>query len=376
MKYSIGFIILLITMILLSTACRQPANVLREHEQYLLVGTYTQEESKGIYVYAFDTLSATVRLISTTPVSNPSYLTPAVNGNYVYAVSEDAENAQAHAYQFDRVTGTLSLLNSKPTGGAAPCYITVDKAQQRVITANYTGGSISSFPLDTNGKLMDATVISFIGHGTDPVRQTHTHLHSVHYSPDEKYLYAMDLGTDKIYCFKTQPTQDFYLVQSVPGEIDLPPVSGPRHMDFHPNGRFAYLISELSGMVNVYGYDAKDGRLTALQAVAADTIPAGGSADIHVSPDGRFLYASNRLQNDGLAIFRIDSSGLLSRIGYQRTGTHPRNFTLTPDGRFLLVACRDSNVIQVFRVDTETGLLTDIKQDIPLSMPVCLKFVP
>ena len=151
--------------------------------------------------------------------------------------------------------------------------------------------------------------------------------------------------------------------------------SGPRHLTFSPNGHYAYLINELSGTVIAFEY--KDGDLKEMQTIAADTVNAQGSADIHISPDGKFLYASNRLKADGIAIFNIHpDNGMLSKAGYQLTGIHPRNFIITPNGKYLLVACRDSNVIQVYERDADTGLLTDVQQDIKVDKPVCIKFVP
>ena len=151
--------------------------------------------------------------------------------------------------------------------------------------------------------------------------------------------------------------------------------SGPRHLTFSPNGHYAYLINELSGTVIAFEY--KDGDLKEIQTIAADTVNAQGSADIHISPDGKFLYASNRLKADGIAIFNIHpDNGMLAKAGYQLTGIHPRNFIITPNGKYLLVACRDSNVIQVYERDADTGLLTDVHQDIKVDKPVCIKFVP
>ena len=156
--------------------------------------------------------------------------------------------------------------------------------------------------------------------------------------------------------------------------VQLPEGEGPRHLDFHPNGQFAYVLGELSGQVTVLAY--QDGQFTPVQTVEADTLQAGGSADIHLTPDGRFLYASNRLQGDGLAIFSVDeATGRLTRVGYQPTLRHPRNFTITPNGRFLLCASRDDNAIQVFSIDPATGLLKDTDQTIQTNKPVCLQFI-
>lgn len=349
-----------------------------ETSLYLLVGTYTTGESEGIYVYQFDTVSGFSKYKSVVKVTNPSYLTINKEGTHVYSVSETGdEKAAANAFVFDKKDGTLKLLNSQLTGGADPCYIELDKTGKHVVTANYSGGSITAFDINGDGTLTTASqLIRFTGKGTDAERQKAPHLHCVRYSPDGKYLFADDLGTDKIHKFGiNESNEGNYLKVGTPAAFDVAPGSGPRHLDFHPNGKYAYLINELSGAVIAFNYDANAGNLTQIQTIQADTLGAKGSADIHVSPDGKFLYASNRLKGDGIAIFSINQSdGKLTKVGYQETGVHPRNFVITPNGKFLLVASRDNDVIQIFLIDRVTGLLENTYKDIELDMPVCLKF--
>ena len=175
------------------------------------------------------------------------------------------------------------------------------------------------------------------------------------------------MGTDKIHKFGiNESNEGNYLKVGTPAAFDVAPGSGPRHLDFHPNGKYAYLINELSGAVIAFNYDANAGNLTQIQTIQADTLSAKGSADIHVSPDGKFLYASNRLKGDGIAIFSINQvDGKLTKVGYQETGVHPRNFVITPNGKFLLVASRDNDVIQIFLIDRVTGLLENTyKEDV------------
>lgn len=349
-------------------------------EMLLLVGTYTSDEgSKGVYLYRFDTGTGRCDFLSMAEVDNPSYLALSPDERFVYAVSEqDGANSAVHAFSLDKPKGRMTLLNTRPVNSAWPCYITVDSRGRNVHTANYGGGSISSFQVNEDGSFAPGTsVMVFGGSGPDSTRQEGPHLHSVRYSPDGMYLFAADLGADKLYRFDVNDTPfegQPSIRESSLREWSTPPETGPRHFDFHPDGgRFLYVLGELSGEVIVYDYNY--GELQQKQLIAADSVGARGSADIHVSPDGRFLYASNRLQADGIAIFSIDpDEGTLTRVGYQLTGRHPRNFVLTPNGKFLLVASRDDNKVQVFRVDNETGLLTDTKQDIPISKPVCLKF--
>lgn len=349
-------------------------------EMYMLAGTYTSAEgSKGIYVYRFDTDTGLSDSVSMVEVANPSYLVVSANNQFVYSVGENGEDdSYAHAFSFDNSNGQIKLIDSQLTYGSSPAYITLDAQDNNLITANYGGGSISQFNVNTNGTLSPlSNLFEFEGAGEDPVRQKQPHLHSVRYSPDGMYMFATDLGTDKIYRYKTitsvfegQPA----LLKSDTAVFDTPAGTGPRHFDFHPNGLYFYLLGEISGEVIVYDYNMGD--LQQKQRILADTVGAQGSADIHVSPNGQFLYASNRLEADGIAIFAIDSQdGTLNKVGYQLTAKHPRNFVITPNGKFLLVAGRDDNMIEVYSIDKKTGLLTNTNQDIVIDKPVCIKFV-
>ncbi|MDR2679824.1 MAG: lactonase family protein [Tannerella sp.] len=346
-------------------------------ELYLFVGTYAKESETGIYLYRFDTGDGSAVLVrEVSGIGNPSYLTPDREERLLYSVSETgASGAKVYVYSFDGKTADIRLLDKKETGGGGPCYIWVDGRRKLAVTANYGDGSVSAFPLSANGELGAASVYSYEGGTPGSVRQGAPHLHCIYASPDEKYLYANDLGTDRIYKYELVggASGGITLKEGKPAFFSLPAGEGPRHTVFHPNGKYAYLIGELSGRVVVLEYD--DGNLTPVQYIEADSLHAAGSADIHVTPDGRFLYASNRLKGDGLAIFAIDrENGRLTKAGYQPTGIHPRNFIITPDGKFLLCACRDTNVIQVFAIDKQSGLLKDIQKDIKVSRPVCLKF--
>ncbi len=350
-----------------------------ESELTLLIGTYTSGTSKGIYSFRFNEDTGTSAPLSVAEVENPSYLIPSADGKFVYAVSEfNNERAAVNAFAFDKEKGTFQLLNTQKTGGEDPCYLITNG--KNVVTANYSGGSISIFPLAKDGSLLPASdILKFTGSGVDKERQEKPHLHCVRITPDGKYLFADDLGTDRIYKYILHSQADAtnkepLLKEATPAAHKVKAGSGPRHLTFSPTGHHAYLINELSGTVIAFEY--KDGDLKEIQTVAADTVGAKGSGDIHISPDGKFLYASNRLKADGIAIFRIHpENGTLTKVGYQLTEIHPRNFIITPNGKFLLVACRDSNVIQVYERNPETGLLTDIHKDIKVDKPVCVKFV-
>ena len=338
----------------------------------LLVGTYTDGNSRGIYSFHFDGNSGESRLLDSVALPNPSFLTVSDDRKHVYAVSEMNDSTAAlNLLDFNPSDGSLRLLDRRPTFGADPCHVATNG--RLVLTANYSGGSLSVFPLQADGAMTPADALF---HGTtggpDSIRQIVPHVHCTVFSPEGKFLFATDFSADRLLRFDVtaqgltpSPDSTFVAVE---------PDSGPRHLTFAPDGRHAYLIGELSGRVTAFAYEA--GRLTPIQTIAADTTGARGSADIHVSPDGRFLYASNRLRNDGIAIFSIHpQTGVLTRAGYQPTGRHPRNFGITPDGKYLLAACRDDNVIQVYRRDARTGLLTDTHRDIRVDKPVCVVFV-
>ena len=315
---------------------------------FLFVGSYATPDEEGVKVYRFseDTGKATY-ISGLKGISNPSYLTPSVDGERLYAVGED-----------DGQTSTANAI-----------IFTLSPSGKFVLTANYMGGSITVFPLNKEGRLeSDSRLISFVGDGPDKERQSQPHLHCAEFTPDHKYLLANDLGTDQIHVFPVSESVSDGVSHSLLNEgestdIKVEPGSGPRHICFHPNQKFAYLINELSGKVTAFSYH--EGKLDAIQYIAADTVGAKGSADIHI----------NRLKADGIAIFAVDSDkGTLTKIGYELTGIHPRNFVITPNGRYLLVACRDSNQIQIFEINKETGLLTDTGEKIETSRPVCLKF--
>lgn len=349
-----------------------------ENEMFLLTGTYTKEKSKGIYVHRFDIETGDSEYIGVTEVENPSYLTASKNHHFIYAVSENEDNpSYANALSFKPDTGELHFLNKEETKGSAPCNIAVSGDDKYVVTSNYGGGSLSVFPLKEDGSLDKVSqVIEFGGQGINKERQEAPHLHCVKFSQDGKFLFATDLGTDKIYRFETDPTnENGYIKEESLMLFKVEDGSGPRHMVFHPSGKYLYLINELAGTVTGFTYD--EGALTEIQTIKADELEAQGSGDIDITPDGKYLYSSNRLEGDGVAIFSVNSEdGMLSPVGYQPTAIHPRNILVTPNGKFLLVANKDSNSIEVYKIDPKTGLLQNRDRDIIIDQPVCLLLLP
>ena len=322
----------------------------------LLVGTYTSATSQGIYRTTFDPATGSLSPAElVVEVDNPSYLALAEDGRLLYAVSEGgrAKDSALNAYRYDAATDTYKLLSRRPTG-ASPCYVALHDGY--AYTANYTGGSLTRFPIAEDGSIDEGVELCY-----EPKQGRASHIHGVFPSPDGGSIYVTDLGRSEI----------FQLVDGVEqSRTALPMGRGPRHMAFSKDGAVAYALNELSGTVAVF--DIEPQGLSLKQEIASDSVGGGGSADIHLSPDGRFLYASNRLKEDGISTFEVAEGGELRKIDYTHTGCHPRNFTLTPAGDYLLVAVRDDDRIEVFRRDAATGVLTATGVTLDISRPVCL----
>ena len=352
----------LLCIILLCGSCSSRV----QEDLVMLVGTYTDGSSKGIYSYRFNQLTGKATPLDTLETRNPSYLTISDDSRLVYAVSEtNDEKASLNVIGLNK-DGNMMLLNTALTEGADPCYVAENG--QIAVTANYSGGSMSVFDIDGSKATLTDKFLGETG-GPDLSRQETPHVHCSCFTPDGAYVLATDFSADRILSYRIEGEK----LEACGVAAKVSADSGPRHLVFSKDGRFAYLMSELSGKVTAFRYDK--GRLETLQEIVSDSVGGRGGADIHLSPDGHFLYSSNRLKAEGLAIFSVDNkTGLLTRIGYQPTGSHPRQFNITPNGRFLLCCCRDSDKIQVFRRDMQTGMLTDTHQDIPVSKAVCVQF--
>ncbi|MET0391670.1 MAG: lactonase family protein, partial [Chitinophagaceae bacterium] len=337
-------------------------------------------KSQGIYVYQFNTETGEATAVSTVATGNPSYLAVSPDERFVYAVHEtgrSGKGGEIAAFSFDKTTGTLTPVNRQPSGGDHPCYVEVDATGKWVFAGNYSSGSLSVFPVNAAGGLDAASqVIQHTGSGPDQNRQSSPHVHCTKLSPDNKWLFVPDLGIDKvmIYRFDEQTGQ---LSAADPAYSVSAPGAGPRHFTFHPNGKYAYLIEELSGHVVSYAYD--NGKLKQLQrvsAIQADTAGYRGSADIHVSPDGKFLYATSRGDFNTITTYAVNADGTLTVKGSQSVlGIAPRNFNFDPAANYLLVANQQSDGIVIFKRNKETGALTDTGKRIAVGMPVCIKWM-
>lgn len=347
----------------------------------LLVGTYTNNgKSKGIYVYAFDPATGSAALRNTEESKNPSFLTISADRKYIYVANENgAGNGTASAYAYEEATGELTLLNQRATQGDAPCHVATDSRGTHVVVSNYAGGSVSVFSVERDGSLGPLKqLIQHQGAGPDKHRQQAPHVHSAFFTPDEKRVYVQDLGTDKINIYEFRPTDATNpLVPAAQPFVKSAAGGGPRHIAQSADGSIVYLVQEMTAKVMVYRQ--QNGNLGEIQEIEInepDFVGQNGAADIKLSLDGKFLYASNRGDANTLAIYRVNASdGTLTKQGNQSVlGKGPRNFTISPDDRYLLVANQNSDEVVVFARDAETGMLTDTGQRITVPSPVCLVF--
>lgn len=356
----------------------------KAQDYYMLTGTYTSGNSHGIYVHEFNTTDASTKLVDSAKLANPSYLTVSPGKKYVYAVSESAgeksPGGRVAAFSFNNGTGSLQLLNQQPSSGNNPCYVSIDKTGRWVFTGNYSSGTLAVLPVLANGSLeKPSTSIQHTGQSVNTDRQNSPHVHATVLSPDNKYLFVPDLGLDKLMRYKFDKRKGSLVPASDPF-VMTKPGSGPRHFVFHPNKKYAYLVEELTGSVSAYTYHPKTGKLSLTQNIS--TLPPeflgyAGSADIHVSPDGKFLYASNRGESNTIVIYVINKKdGYLTLVGHQSTlGKTPRHFSFDPGGNFLLVANQNSDDIVIFKINKATGLLTDSGKRILVSKPVCIQWI-
>jgi 6-phosphogluconolactonase len=347
------------------------------------VGTYTKDSgSKGIYRLSLDlSTGAMTELGSTSGIDNPSFLAIHPNKKFLYAVAEveqmgGAQTGGVKAYAIGP-DGNLTELNGQPTGGGAPCHLSMDRDGKHLLVANYVGGNVSVFPVAEDGRLQEASAfIQHTGGSTTNPRQSSPHAHSINLSADNRFAFVADLGLDEVLVYRYDAAAGT-LVAHTPGAVTLAPGSGPRHFSFSPSGQFAYVNGEMTSTVNAYSYDKEAGAFAALNALS--TLPEGGhdgnsTAEVVVSPDGKHVYVSNR-GHDSIAIYAVNADGSLSAQGHQSTGGKtPRNFAIDPTGTFLLAANQRSNSVVSFRVDPSTGALTPTGHSIAVPAPVCVRY--
>lgn len=345
----------------------------------LLIGTYTADHTEGISVCRFDARNGRLAYLSGIEgVANPSYLCISGDGRLVYAVNENNydQPGAVSALSFDSATGALTLINQQETG-RGPCYISVDTMLRHAFVANYAGGSLSVFPLGEDGSLLHVIQnVQYEGSGPDEERQEQPHVHAAVVSPDDRYVFVTDLGTDQFHCYHYQPSAKPPL-QTTGSPLQVLPGHGPRHICFSPNNKFMYLVTEMGGTVYVYNYG--DGQSPPIQTIslqADDFTGTAGGGDIQISPDGRFLYASNRGDANEIVVFSINvETGWLTFVERKPSmGQSPRNLAIDPSGSFLLIANQNTNNIVVYSIQKQTGELTLTDSKVNIESPCCLKF--
>jgi len=383
-RYFCLFFAAALTLILAAPVPQGTKTVSPKGEYLVYVGTYTRQDSKGIYAFRFQPAtgkSTSIGLVGAT--ENPSFLALHPNHRFLYAVNEIANYegqsaGSVSSFSIDAKTGMLTPLNKVTTRGTIPAHLVVDKTGKSLVVANYGTGSVAAFPLNADGSLGAASAfVQHTGSSTGP-RQRGPHAHAVVLSADNRFVFVPDLGLDQILSYRLDPAKGT-LTPNAPPFAKVTQGSGPRHFAFHPNGRFAYSLSEMGSLVTVFAYDHTAGSLTDLQTIS--TLPTefsgtNNSAEIEVHPNGSFLYASNR-GHDSIAVFAIDPrAGTLILVEHVPTqGKMPRNFAIDPTGAYLFVANQNTNNIVLFRIDPKTGRLTPTGDDLKFPSPVCLVFL-
>ncbi|MDQ6529344.1 lactonase family protein [Flavobacterium sp. LHD-85] len=343
----------------------------------LLVGTYTNTcQSNGIYVYEFDASTGDYKLKSSSEsVVSPSYLSVSADNKFIYAVNENGTQSTVSSFSYDSQTGKISLINKNDALGADPCHLIND--DKNVIAANYSGGSIVVFKKNPDGSITEKQqLIQHEGKGPNVARQEKAHVHMVMFSPDKKFVLSNDLGLDKVFIYKYNPTSKNEIL-TLKGSVDVKPGSGPRHLTFSKDGKFVYLVQELDGTLTTLSWD-KTGSLKVVAETSIlpkDFKGGTGAAAIKLSPDGNFLYVTDRVDANAISVYKILKTGALELVEQQSTlGKGPRDFAIDPTGNYLLVGHQYTNDIVIFKRDNATGKIVDTGRRIQMCSPVGLVF--
>jgi 6-phosphogluconolactonase len=374
------------TLLISISSARSRESAAATKEFVAFVGTYTAKtDSKGIYSFRFDPQSGKLSEVNVAAqTSDPSFVTVSKDGKYLYAVNElstfeGKKSGAVTSYSVDRNTGKLTQLNQVPSGGADPCYVSLDQTGKYVLVANYSGGSVAIFPIPADGRLGSASAfVQHTGSGPNKERQEGPHAHYIATSGDDHFVFAVDLGLDEVLIYRFDSSKGT-LTHNDPPFVKLAGGAGPRHLAFHPNGKFAYVLNEINSTVTALSYNPQNASFSTLQSLSTipkDFTTLNETAEIVVHPGGKFLYVSNR-GHDSIAVFAIDpNNGTLKLAGdYPTQGKTPRNFVIDPTGNFLLAANQESNDIITFRIDRSTGALTSTGQVSNVPAPVDIVFL-
>jgi 6-phosphogluconolactonase len=362
-----------------------PKSAPAAHSYFVYVGTYTGPNSKGIYAFRFDPSNAQMTPMGVAAeVQNPSFVVTDPSHRYLYAVTEIGNSGSEHglisSYSIDPVTGALKFLNKVDSAGGGACHLVVDKTGKMLFVANYGTGSVASFAIHADGSLGEKTGFDqHSGSSVNPKRQKGPHAHEVVLSPDNRFLFVPDLGTDQIKIYRVDAANGTFTPNDPPF-ASVKPGLGPRHFTFGRGARFAYVVCEMGSSVAVFAYDSSKGSLTPVQTVStlpADFTGEDNSAEIQVDRSGRFLYASNR-GHDSITVFAIDpAKGTLTTVQVvPAKGNIPRNFVIDPTGKYLIAANQKSGQMVVFSINQKNGQLTPTGQVVDVTAPVSILFVP
>lgn len=347
---------------------------------FVYAGAYTKPQNPGIYGFRWRPADGSLTPLGLMgETSNPSWVLVHPGGKYLYAVDEQAKG-EVSAFAINRETGKLTLLNTVSSAGAGPCHLSFDRSGKLIFVANYDNGSIAAFPLGNDGRLGQASAIvqhkgPNLGPGVNKERQEGPHAHFIMPSPDNRFVLAADLGLDEILVYRFDPSQGTLTPNDPPfwkGHAGR----GPRHFVFSPDGKFLFLVNELSSSVTMLAFDGRNGRLKELQDLSAlppDFKGENTGAEIQIDASGKFVYASNR-GDDSIAVFAVHRGSLRLVQNASTLGKEPRHFTLDPSGAYLLAENQNSNNIVIFHVDRKTGMLHPSGATVPVMAPVCLAF--
>ncbi len=358
----------------------------KPNELLVYVGTYTNKgTSDGIYICKLNLATGELTKFSSAKSPDPAFLAIDRKRKFLYAANEISEfqgkkSGSVSAFAINQKTGELTLLNQQATNSPGPCSVIVDKTGQCVLAANYSGGSVSVFPVKADGSLGELSdLVQHQGSSINPNRQKEPHAHTIIIDDANRFAFCADLGLDKVMIYKLDAKRG-KLTPNTPAFAAVKPGAGPRHFKIHPNNKFAYVINELDSTVIAFAYDKSQGTLKEIQTVP--TLPPDFSgtsycADIHVHPSGKFLYGSNR-GHDSIVVYKVDeATGKLTFAQHQSTlGKWPRNFAVDPTGQYLLVANQNTNNVVTFRIDPQSGQLAPTGYSLELPLPVCLKLIP
>lgn len=373
----------LLLSLILGAVLVMPSNCSAD-DPVVFVSAFAAGEKGAIHAFRFDAKAGTLKpQHQTTDVQHPFFLVISPDGRFLYSIDTDKfggkEDEFVAAYSIKDRSGKLERLNQQSAKGTASCYLDIDSTGKTVVLANYSTGSVAALPVQTDGSLGEAT--SFVQHegsSVNPKRQKAPYAHSIVISPDNRFALAADLGIDKVLIYRLDAATSKLSVNDAQASVSVEPGSGPRHLTFHPNGKSVYLINELKNTVTYFDYEPESGKLTTQQTIS--TLPADfdgvtHTADVKITPNGKFLYGTNR-GHDSIACYRIGDDGMLSLIKIEPSlGKGPQNLLITPDGQWLICANMPGNNVVVFKINADTGELTATGEPVTVPMASCIRWL-